>query len=132
MKSFSQYLSEKNCPLFSYSDISDLEKFADGLLNKFGLDIEFTKHFKDRMEDERNNPCISLDELRGLFIKISQDAGKKIKKAKKENEAVLLDMQSKLNLPFVIDIDSAGKLELTMKTIMRKKNFMTRDKKVVY
>ena len=38
--------------------LNDLERFADRLLDKFGIDVEFTKHFADRMNDDRNKPAI--------------------------------------------------------------------------
>ena len=35
------------------------------------------------------------------------------------------DMQTDINMPFVIDVNSKGELELIGKTIMRKSNFRT-------
>lgn len=119
------------CPVFRPSDIRDLEKFADALLDKYGIDIEFTKHFGERMGDDRNNPCIKMEELKDLFRKISEDKGKRVK-LKNVKEAVLVDMQKKLNIPFVIRTTPNGDFELTLKTIMRKKGFKTPDKRVVY
>jgi hypothetical protein len=124
-------LEDAECPLFRPGDIKDLEKFADALLDKFGIDIEFTKHFGERMGDDRNKPCIKMDELKDLFRKISSDKGKRVK-IKNVKEAVLVDMQKKLNIPFVIRIAPNGDFELTLKTIMRKKGFKTPDKRVVY
>lgn len=124
-------LEDAECPLFRPGDIKDLEKFADTLLDKYGIDIEFTKHFGERMGDDRNKPCIKMDELKDLFRKISSDKGKKVK-IKNVKEAVLVDMQKKLNIPFVIRVTPNGDFELTLKTIMRKKGFKTPDKRVVY
>lgn len=122
---------DAECPVFRPSDIRDLEKFADNLLERFGIDIEFTKHFGERMSDERNRPCIKMDELKTLFRKISEDKGRRLK-MKNVKEAVLIDMQKKLNLPFVIRKTPNGDFEITFKTIMRKKGFKTPDKRVVY
>jgi hypothetical protein len=122
---------DAECPLFRPSDIKDLERFADQLLDKFGIDIEFTKHFGERMGDDRNKPCIKMDELKDLFKKISDDKGKRVK-LKGVKEAVLVDMQKKINIPFIIKITPNGDFELTLKTIMRKKGFQTPDKRVVY
>jgi hypothetical protein len=131
MKTFQQYLTEEDCTIYTNKQLTDLEKFADNLLDKWGIDIEFTKHFGDRMSDNRNTPCIKLAELQQLMKKIDKDKGKKIK-SHDEGEAVLVDLQKDLNLPFVIDIDKDGEFTLTLKTIMRKKDFKTPDEKIVY
>ena len=105
--------------------LADLEKFGDRLLNKFDIDIEFTKHFADRMNDKRNKPAITVSELQRLFKKIAREKGKNIKKHG-DAEVVLKDMQSDLNLPIVVDFKN-GEFEVTNKTIMRKKDFKTSD-----
>lgn len=131
MKSFQEFLTEEDCTIYTNQQLNDLEKFADKLLSKWDIDIEFTKHFGDRMGDSRNNPCIKLAELQQLMKKIDKDKGKKIK-SHAEGEAVLVDLQKDLNLPFVIDIDDDGEFTLTLKTIMRKKDFKTPDEKITY
>lgn len=110
-------------------ELDDLEKFGDHLLNQYGIDIEFTRHFGERMNDSRNRPPIKISEIQSLFKKIEKDHAEKLKKI--ENEAVIVDVQSKLNLPFVIKI-RRGVIDIVMKTIMRKTNFLTPDAKVVY
>lgn len=114
----------------SQKELSDLEKFADRLLNKFDVDIEFTKHFADRMNDKRNKPAITIAELQRLFKKMAQNKGKKIKKHGNK-EAILKDMQSDLNLPVVINWKN-GEFEVVNKTIMRKKAFKSPDPEVKY
>ena len=108
--------------------LSDLEKFADRLLDKFGIDIEFTRHFADRMNDERNKPAISIAELQRVFKKIAKNKAKNIRQ-NPDIEAVLKDIQADLNLPIVINYDSEkDEYEVVNKTIMRKKNFGTSSK----
>ena len=132
MISFKDFLllREDDCALYSQDQIKSLEKFADNLLDKFDIDIEFTKHFAERMSDGRNSPCIKIAELQQLFKKIEKDKAKKIKNAK--DEAVLVDLQKELNLPFVIEIDDDDEFVVRFKTIMRKKDFKTPDKKIEY
>jgi hypothetical protein len=48
-----------------------------------------------------------------------------------EAEAVIQDMRTDLNTPFVIQYDRKGGLDLVLKTIMRKKNFLTNGDKIV-
>lgn len=134
-KKFDKYGDDDDddaCAVISAKELKELEKFADGLLDKFGIDIEFTKHFGERMSDSRNNPCITVKELRDFFRKIYANQGKKIKSVK-DHEAVLKDLQKSLNIPVVIDVKKGGgDLEVRLKTIMRKKNFTSPDKSITY
>ena len=114
----------------SQKELNDLEKFADRLLNKFDVDIEFTRHFADRMNDKRNKPAITIAELQRLFKKMADNKGKKIKKHG-NSEAILKDMQSDLNLPVVINWKN-GEFEVVNKTIMRKKAFKSPDPELKY
>ena len=111
--------------------ISDLEKFGDRLLDKFGVDIEFSKHFADRMNDDRNNPEIKVAEIQALFKKIARKKAVNIKKYK-DSEVVLKDIQKDLNLPVAIKTGKDGELDVVHKTIMRKKNFKTPNPVVQY
>ena len=114
----------------SQRQIDDLEKFGDRLLKKFDIDIEFTRHFADRMNDKRNDPEIKVAEIQRLFKKIAKNKGKDIKKHGDE-EAVLKDMQSDLNLPIVVNFKD-GEFEVVNKTIMRKKGFKTTSPEINY
>ena len=111
-------------------ELNDLEKFADRLLNKFDVDIEFTRHFKDRMNDARNKPAITVAELENLFKKMADNKGRKIKKHA-NSEAILKDIQSDLNLPIVVNWKN-GEFEVINKTIMRKKGFKSPDPVLSY
>lgn len=125
MKTFNTLFEE-----VSQKQLNDLETFADRLLNKFDVDIEFTRHFADRMNDARNKPAITITELEKLFKKMADNQGKKIKKYGNK-EAILKDMQSDLNLPIVVNWKN-GEFEVVHKTIMRKKNFKSPDPEVKY
>lgn len=130
-EAFEDMLNEENqCALITQSDIRELEKFADNLLKDYGIDVEFTKHFGDRMSDDRNTPCINVKELKDFFRKIYANKGMKIK-GNRGIEAILKDMQRSLNMPVVIDYKN-GEVELTFKTIMRKKNFTSPNKSITY
>ena len=114
----------------SQKQLDDLEKFADRLLAKFKIDVEFTKHFKDRMNDKRNSPEIKVTELQKLFKKIQKNKGKNIQ-GNAGLEAVLKDLSSDLNLPVVIK-QRGDEIELVNKTIMRKPDFKTTSKVIKY
>ena len=121
---FEAYFEEE----VTQKQLNDLERFADRLLDKFGIDVEFTRHFADRMNDERNKPAITIAELQRVFKKIAKNKAKNIRQ-NPDIEAVLKDIQADLNLPIVINYDSEkDEYEVVNKTIMRKKNFGTSSK----
>ena len=51
--------------------------------------------------------------------------GKRIRKFSPGAEAVIKDMRADINMPFVINIDRNGMLDLVAKTVMRKRDFKT-------
>ena len=116
---------------FSQKDVNDLEKFADRILAKYGIDVEFTRHFVDRLNDPRNSPEIKVSELQRFFKKIQKNKGKNIIN-NPDVEAVLKDMSTNLNLPVVIKTKGDDSFEVTNKTIMRKKDFKTTSKVINY
>ena len=126
MKSFDNYIYEE----VTQRDLDNVEKYADKLFAKVGLDIEFTKHFKDRVNDERNKKPITPAELIRLFKQTYKKYGKKIGPMGAGAQAVIHDMQTDVNMPFVLQPDRGGMLDLVAKTVMRKKNFSTPNKKL--
>ena len=103
-----------------------VEDYADRLFRELGLDVEFSKHFRERLNDPRNPKPITAAELIGLFKRAYQKSGKKIAEMPPYAEAVLKDMRTDINTPFVIEYDRRnGELDLVLKTIMRKRDFMT-------
>ena len=109
------------------SDLAQIEKYADKLFAKVGIDVEFTRHFLDRVNDERNKKQITTAELTRIFRQVFRKYGKPIAQLGPDAEAVMKDMQTDINMPFVLKL--AGKeLELVAKTIMRKKDFKTSNK----
>jgi len=118
-----RYLAEK---FITKQDLDAVEKFADKLFAKVKIDVEFTRHFLDRVNDERNKKQITPAELTRLFKQTYQTHGKKIPQLGPDAEAVIKDMQTDINMPFVLKWDkNTQEFELVAKTIMRKKNFKT-------
>lgn len=113
------------------TQLQRIEQYADKLFKAFNIDINFQNlaagtHFWQRLNDPRNNQPITADELRQMFRKASSMYGDKLSKVRSGYEAVLKDMASDINLPFIIKYDSKNKeLDLVPKTIMRKKDFKT-------
>lgn len=110
----------------SSEQLTLVEDYADRLFRELGLDVEFSKHFRERINDPRNPKPITAAELIGLFKRAYQKSGKRIAEMPPNAEAVLQDMRTDLNTPFIIQYDLRnGDLDLVLKTIMRKKNFTT-------
>jgi len=101
-----------------------LEKVLDRVFSKVGIDIEFTRHFIDRVNDERNVKPISIKELAMLFKKEFIKYGKPIAQLGPDAQAVMKDLETDINIPFVLNWNGK-ELELVAKTVMRKKNFKT-------
>ena len=125
LKTFRQFWED-----VSQKELDQVEKYADKLFAAVGLDIAFTKHFVDRVNDERNKKPINTAELIRLFRLTYKKHGKKIPKMGADAEAVLHDMETEINLPFVLVVDRNGQLDLVAKTIMRKKDFKTPNEKL--
>jgi hypothetical protein len=109
-------------------NLDAIERFADKLWAKVGLDVEFTRHFLDRVNDARNKKQITGGEIQRLFRQSYKRHGKKIANLGKGAEAVIKDMETDINMPFVLQLDKNGELDLVAKTVMRKKDFKTSNK----
>ena len=109
----------------SQSDLNQVERYADKLFAKVGLDVEFTKHFLQRVNDTRNKKPITSAELVRLFRQEYQKHGLTIGELPAEAEAVMKDMETDINVPFKIVLNKDGDLDLIAKTIMRKPDFKT-------
>ena len=108
------------------ADIDQLEIFADRLFAKVGIDVEFTRHFLDRVNDERNIKQITASELTRLFKQEFKKWGKPIAQMGPNTEAVMKDMATNINMPFALRWDETNQeLDLIAKTVMRKKDFKT-------
>ena len=122
------YLREDASPIQKV-DIQQLEKFADRLFGKVGIDVEFTRHFMDRVNDVRNQKPITMSELTRLFKQEYKRWGKPIAQMGPDAQAVMKDLQTDINLPFVLKWDEENnELDLIAKTVMRKADFKTPNK----
>ena len=118
-------INEVDKPI-TQADIDQLEIFADRLFAKVGIDVEFTRHFLDRVNDERNARQITMSELTRLFKQEFKKWGKKIAQLGPDAEAVMKDMTTDINMPFALRWDQNNQeLDLIAKTVMRKNNFKT-------
>jgi len=106
-----------------------LERVIDKVFANLNIDVEFTKHFLDQVNNERNKKQITIRELGELFAKEYKRWGNTIKHMPVDSQAVMKDLSSAINIPFVLNKDGKEK-ELVAKTVMRKKDFKTPDKQL--
>jgi hypothetical protein len=117
-----EYLKEN----ISLVDLKQIEKYADELFSKVGINIEFTSHFLERANDIRNGKPISVPELIGVFNRTYKTHGKKISTLGNDAEGVIQDIRSDINIPFVLHYNiKTQEFELISKTVMRKDEFKT-------
>jgi hypothetical protein len=112
----------------SLGDIDAVNRAADKLFRRVGIDVRFTKHFMDRVNDTRNGKPITVAELIRLFRQEYRRWGKPIARLGPDAEGTLKDLQTDINVPFVLVWDATNQeLDMVAKTIMRKKDFRTHN-----
>lgn len=109
--------------------LDQIEKTLDKLFGKLDIDIEFTRHFLDRVNDARNGKQITPDELIKVYDSLYAKHGVTLSKTDDEIEELVKSISTDINIPLNIDYNfRTKKVELTAKTIMRKKNFQSSNK----
>jgi len=105
-------------------DLQKIDTFADKKLNP--MDVVLTdKHFFDRLNDPRNDKEISSAELIGFFKRLSKKKKDFLDFLDTYNSVVAVDDRTNINIPFMKMSN-----KVIAKTVMRKKDFKTTDKKL--
>ena len=105
-------------------DLQKIDQFADKKLNP--IDVVLTdKHFFDRLNDPRNGKEISQAELIGFFKRLSKKKTEFLDFLDSYNSVVAVDDRTNINIPFMKQANKA-----IAKTVMRKKDFKSNDKKL--
>jgi len=112
----------------SQGELNQVEKYLDKIWGSVGIDIEFTRHFMDRVNDARNGKPINPAELIKIYRQIYKKYGKPISQIPDGVNILLKDMGTDINVPVVLRWNGK-ELEMIAKTIMRKKNFKSSTKK---
>jgi hypothetical protein len=111
-------------------ELKEIERYADSIFKALNIDIEFTRHFFDRVNDPRNVKQITTDELIELFKDLRKKYGKSLTQEPDRMEALVNDIRSNINIPFVLVWDKKNnEIDFISKTVMRKKNFKSSNKK---
>ena len=100
------------------ADMRSVERYADDELDP--IDVEFGRHFFDRLGDPRNGKEIQTSELLDFFARLSNKKEQFINFIKKYHEFVVKDRRTGINIPFMSAVNQA-----IAKTIMRKPGLMT-------
>jgi len=112
---------------FNAVELKTLENWADSLFSDLGLDITFSRHFKERLNDSRGGRPIKYFELEKLIVKAYREAGYQLSSLPTSASVILKDRVSQLNIPLVME---PGR-ELVFKTIMRKSNFKSTNPEIL-
>jgi hypothetical protein len=117
-------LKESTLNEIPMGDLQKIDQFADKKLNP--VDVVLTdKHFFDRLNDPRNGKEISQAELIGFFKRLSKKKKEFVEFLNQYNSLVAVDDRTNINIPFMKQANKA-----IAKTVMRKKDFKTPDKKL--
>lgn len=100
------------------ADMRSVERYADDELDP--VDVEFGRHFFDRLGDPRNKKEITTSELMDFFARLANKKEQFMNFLQKYNEFVVKDRRTSINIPFMSMVNQA-----IAKTIMRKPDFMT-------
>ena len=105
-------------------DLQKIDTYADKQLSP--LDVVLTgKHLFDRLNDPRNGKEISQAELIGFFKRLSKYKKEFVEFLGVYSSVVASDDRTGINIPFMKQANKA-----IAKTVMRKKDFKSSDKKL--
>ena len=109
-----------------------LERQLDALFRAAEIDIEFTRHFLDRVNDPRNGRPITIAELQRIYQAVWDQHRATLDKADVDWKVVIRDLPTQINIPVVLDYDTrTNRVELVAKTVMRTARFMAREPQLV-
>lgn len=109
---------DKLLPIKEMANMRSIERYADDELSP--IDVEFGKHFFERLADPRNEKEITTSELLDFFARLISRKEQFVNFLKKYHEFVVKDRRTDINIPFLSQVNQA-----IAKTIMRKPNFVT-------
>lgn len=124
LKAFNEFSCPPRDKPISSSEMKRLEDLLDGLFERLDIDIAFTKHFKERINDNRNGKQIGYCEVTAIFAEVYKKFGVKLSKTKREIEEIIKSISTNINIPVVIKYDDRRReVVIVAKTIMRKRDF---------
>lgn len=113
-----------------WNELKRLESMLDNLFASAKLDINFTKHFLERINGSRGyGGTVTMGEIQDAFNKTFKKYAKEIQGKPVDWKAVINDVSKNLNMPFTLDWDSSKK-SMVILTAMKKPNFASPDPKL--
>jgi hypothetical protein len=107
--------------IVTQSDLKNIEKHADRILSP--EDLEFSRHFFDRVNDPRNGKDITDQELMDFFTRLQKKKDAFQYFLDKYEKVTVTDRNTKINIPFVKRVD-----DIIATTVMRKADWKSQDK----
>lgn len=108
----------------SKSELKSIETVLDKLFADLGIDIEFSRHFHDRLNDKRNKKQITAEEIIAIYKDLKSKFGSKLSKSSGEIEKLIKSASTAINIPIAIRYDRKTKeVDIMAMTVMRKKGF---------
>lgn len=114
--------------LFSQRELDSVEDKLDAVFDKFDIDVVFSRHFIERLNDKRNASEITPEELEKIYTEVSRRYGNKLSKENPSYQALMQDLSTALNIPIVMSQhpgSNSGKKKMVAKTIMKKPGFVS-------
>jgi hypothetical protein len=113
-------------------DIQSVEKRVNARLAGLEMQFVMTKHFaSERLNDVRNVPALTLDELESLFDRVFDQYASAMRALGHGDTFNIRCLRSHINMPCVVEkIAVAGSLvahKIVILTVMRKQNFRAKD-----
>lgn len=103
------------------AELVELERQLDKMFSTLGLDVEFTRHFIERLMGREKR--VTTDEILAAFQKLKSKYKRQLLKAKKQDAGpgALQDFDSDLNVLFAITPDKKNnEYDLVNITVKRK------------
>ncbi|KDL60579.1 hypothetical protein [Klebsiella variicola] len=116
----------------SRQGLDALEADINESLESECIEITFSGHFtKDRVNDPRNKPMITLKELESIFKQFKAIHAQTVVGYSSSDTFVLKCNNSKINLPCIVELIRKFNqpwVRITVMTVMRKPVFLSNDK----
>ena len=125
---------KKSIPPITQSDVDQVHTFANKVMKKHGIGVDFTRHMVQRAQDDRNIIPVSKGELIAFYTKLDKaiSSGKIDLKKYSGKEYVLKNKNTSLNMVVASNKKLLGKDTITSKTLMRKDNYKSYDPIVAF
>ncbi|MGQ9425222.1 hypothetical protein ACXYTJ_06210 [Gilvimarinus sp. F26214L] len=113
-------------------EIGTLEAVLNEKFKKDNLRFKFSIHFvRDRMNDPRNDPAITITELQGIFNRLTTIHLGKLLRLQHNDTFNVRCRRTDINIPCAMsrqpDQSGRSQREVIAITVMRKKDFVSKD-----